>query len=106
DGVITVGHREMWAGDGPSQLKVIDLFSQQTTHVISTGGVNRADELCVDPRDKVVLVANDAETPFPFVSFVSTENYSVLKRITMDGSVASGGKIASPIATNGIEQCQ
>jgi hypothetical protein len=28
DGVITVGHREVWAGDGPSQVKVIDLFSQ------------------------------------------------------------------------------
>lgn len=106
DGVVTVNHREVWAGDGPSQIKVIDLFSQQTTHVISTGGVNRADELCFDPRDQVVLMANDAEKPFPFVSFVSTQNYSVLKRITMDGTVASGGKIASPAATNGIEQCQ
>ncbi len=106
DGVITVGHREVWAGDGPSQVKVIDLFSHQTTHVISTGGVNRADELCVDPRDKVVMIANDAESPFPFVSFISTDNYSVLKRLTMDGTVASGGKIASPAATNGIEQCQ
>jgi hypothetical protein len=46
DGVIVVNHREVWAGDGPSQVKVIDLFSQKTTHVISTGGANRADELC------------------------------------------------------------
>jgi hypothetical protein len=29
DGVITVNHREVWAGDGPSQVKVIDLFSQR-----------------------------------------------------------------------------
>lgn len=106
DGVITVGHREVWAGDGPSEVKVIDLFSQATTHVIMTGGAKRADELCVDPRDHEVLVANDAESPFPFVSFISTENYSVLKRLTMDGTVASGGTIASPKATNGIEQCQ
>lgn len=106
DGVITVNHREVWAGDGPSQIKVIDLFSQQTTHVISTGGTRRADELCFDPRDQVVLMANDAESPFPFVSFVSTRNYSVLGRLTMDGTVASGGTIASPAATNGIEQCQ
>src|SRR5271156_3720788 len=28
NGVITVGHREVWAGDYPSQVKVIDLFSQ------------------------------------------------------------------------------
>jgi len=100
DGVITVNHHEVWAGDGPSQVKVIDLFSQKTTHVISTGGAKRADELCVDPRDHLVLVANDAETPFPFVSVISTVNYSVLQRITMDGT---GG---TPAATNGIEQCQ
>jgi hypothetical protein len=106
DGVITVGHREVWAGDGPSQVKVIDLFSQKTTHVINTNGVDRADELCYDPRDQLVLIANDAEIPFPFVSFISTENYSVLGRITMDGTVAPGGKIKSPAATNGIEQCQ
>lgn len=106
DGVITVNHREVWAGDGPSQVKVIDLFSQKTTHVINTLGKNRADELCFDPRDQLVLVANDAESPFPFVSFISTANYSVLKRITMDGTIASGGKVASPKATNGIEQCQ
>lgn len=106
DGVLTVNHREAWVGDGPSQIKVIDLFSQKTTHVISTGGVNRADELCFDPRDQLVLMANDAESPFPFVSFVSTVDYSVLSRLTMDGTVASGGTIASPKATNGIEQCQ
>lgn len=106
DGVITVNHREVWAGDGPSQIKVIDLFSQKTTHVINTGGVNRADELCFDPRDQVVLMANDAESPFPFITFVSTVNYSILGKIVMDGTVAPGGKKASPAATNGIEQCQ
>jgi hypothetical protein len=106
DGVITVNHREVWAGDGPSQVKVIDLFSQKTTHVISTGGVNRADELCFDPRDQLVVVANDAETPFPYISVISTVNYSVLQRITMDGTVPFGSKIATPKATNGIEQCQ
>jgi hypothetical protein len=93
DGVIVVNHREVWAGDGPSQVKVIDLFSQKTTHVISTGGVNRADELCFDPRDQLVLVANEAESPFPFVSIISTENYSILAQITMNGTVAPGGTI-------------
>jgi hypothetical protein len=106
DGVIIVNHREVWAGDGPSVIKVIDLFSQKTTHVIPTLGVNRADELCFDPRDQLVLVANDAESPFPFVSIISTVNYGVLTRITMNGTIASGGTIASPAATNGIEQCQ
>jgi hypothetical protein len=106
DGVIIINHREVWAGDGPSQVKVIDLFSQKTTHVIATGGVNRADELCFDPRDQLVMVANDAESPFPFVTIISTVNYSILARITMNGTIAPGGTIKSPAATNGIEQCQ
>src|SRR5271168_5105714 len=106
DGVITVNHREVWAGDGPSQVKVIDLFSDKTTHVIGTGGVNRADELCFDPRDQLVVIANDAESPFPFISVISSVNYSVLQRITMDGTVPFGSTIATPKATNGIEQCQ
>src|SRR5207245_2381739 len=71
DGVITVNSQELWAGDGNSTIKVIDLFSRQTTHVINTGGVNRADELCVDPTHGVVLMANDADSP-PFVTFIST----------------------------------
>ena len=86
DGVLTVNHREVWAGDGDSTVKVIDLFSQKTTHVIPTGGAFRADELCFDPRDQLVMVANDAETPYPWVSIISTVNYSVLARIVMDGT--------------------
>src|SRR6516164_2538682 len=86
DGVITVGHKEVWAGDGNSTIKVISLLTGATTHVINTGGKNRADELCLDPRDKLVLMANDAETPFPFVTLISTETYSVLKTIVMNGT--------------------
>jgi hypothetical protein len=100
DGVLIINHREVWAGDGDSTIKVIDLISQKTTHVIHTGGVNRADELCFDPRHHLVLMANDAELPFPFVTFISTKTYSVVGKITMDGT---GG---TPKATNGIEQCQ
>jgi hypothetical protein len=100
NGIVTVNNREVWAGDGTSEVKVIDLFSQQTTHVIGTGGAHRADDLCFDPDDQLVLVTNDAESPFPFVSVISTLNYSVLQQITMDGTKGT------PAATNGIEQCQ
>src|SRR6516164_7797270 len=55
DGTLTVRHQESWNGDGPSQVKVINLFNRQTTHVIPTGGANRADEGCLDPRDNVAL---------------------------------------------------
>jgi hypothetical protein len=115
NGVITVGHREAWVGDGPrvdaagnvtvgSTIKVFDLRSQQLTHTIPTGGQRRADELCLDPRHHLVLMANDAETtpapalaPVPFITFIPTSGpdaYTVVKTITF------------PEATNGIEQCQ
>jgi hypothetical protein len=107
NGVMTVNHREVWAGDAPSMVKVIDLFSQATTHVIFTGGVDRADEMCFDPRDQLALVANDAETPFPWTSVISTVNYSILQRITMDGTNNGGTQsVLAPAATNGIEQCK
>src|SRR5271169_608093 len=106
DGVATINHREIWAGDGNSTIKVIDIITGKTTHVINTGGVNRADELCFDPRDQLVMMANDAEKPFPFVTIISTLTYTVLQTITMDGTVPFGSKVASPKATNGIEQCQ
>ena len=63
------------AGATFSQLRLrksVDLFSQQTTHTINTGGMYRADELCVDPRDNLVMIANDAEVPYPFISIIST----------------------------------
>jgi hypothetical protein len=102
DGVFIVNHRELWAGDGNSTIKVFDLAGSNSvpTHVINTGGANRADEGCVDEEDHVVLMANDAESPFPFISFISTTSYTVLKRVTFDGN---NGTVA---ATNGIEQCQ
>jgi len=106
NGVLIVNHSEVWAGDGNSTIKVFDLAGSSTTptHVISTAHAgsteqNRADELCVAEEDHVVLMANDAATPFPFISFVSTTTYSVIKQIVFDGTSA-------PKATNGIEQCQ
>jgi hypothetical protein len=112
NGVLIVKHREAWAGDAPcptgalgcapitttSHVKVIDLFSQAVTHVIDTGGSFRADEMCWDPRDQLVMVANNADTP-PFASIISTKTYTVLKKITFDGSNGA------PNSNNGIEQC-
>ncbi len=110
DGVVIVGHREAWVGDGPrvdaqgnvtalSTVKVINLFSEQITHTISTDGQFRSDELCDDPRHHRVLVANNADAP-PFVTLISTKTYQVLKQIKFDGTNGT------PKATNGIEQCQ
>src|SRR5262245_38621425 len=104
DGVLTVDGKEIWAGDGDSTIKVFDIAagpSAAPTHIIPTGGKRRADELCFDPVDHIVLMANDAEEPFPFVTFISTQSHSVIGTpLVFDGTK---GTVK---ATNGIEQCQ
>jgi len=104
NGVLTIHHHgttEVWAGDGNSTVKVIDFKTGNILHVISTNGLERADELCYDPADHLVQIANDAEADVPghapFVSFIPTEGpnaYTVVRQIPF------------PQATNGIEQCQ
>jgi hypothetical protein len=102
NGVLTVNHREIWAGDGNnatdhtlSSVKVIDLLTQKITDtIVIPGGKARADEMAFDPEDQVMLVANDADTP-PFITFISTKpGHKILRQIFF------------PEATNGIEQSQ
>jgi len=97
------GRTEVWAGDGNSTVKVLDYPSGTLLKTISTGGSFRADEGCWDADDHLVLIANDSEVstsgaPAPFISFISTDTYKIVKRVTFDGTSA-------PKATNGIEQC-
>jgi hypothetical protein len=91
NGILTVDG-ELWAGDGDSTVKIIDLASGGVVKTISTGGTKRADELCFDSRDKLILIANDADAP-PFVTIISTETREVVDQIPF------------PEATNGLEQC-
>jgi hypothetical protein len=102
DGVLIVNHSHIWVGDGDSSVKIFEIAAgpAATPVTVSTGGVHRADELCVDPEHQVVLVANNAESPFPFATAISVKNPHVLKRITFDGTGTN------PKATNGAEQCQ
>src|SRR5438477_620085 len=82
-----------------SALAADEVFSQQLTHTIFTGGAARSDELCVDPQHHLVLVANNADTP-PFASIISTKSYTVLAKIPFDGTNGA------PKSNNGAEQCQ
>jgi hypothetical protein len=116
NGVLTFnnkGTNEAWAGNGPttdpvcpsaapfsgvcSTVKVFNLSTGALIQDIPTNGHERADELCYDPADHLIQIANDAEEDSgnpPFVSFISTDTYKVL------------GTLKFPNATNGIEQCQ
>jgi hypothetical protein len=101
NGVVTVHHREIWAGDGnnatdhtQSSVKVIDLLTQEITDtIVIPNGQKRADEMAWDARDDILLIANDADSP-PFITFISTKSHKVLSQIFF------------PEATNGIEQSQ
>jgi DNA-binding beta-propeller fold protein YncE len=92
DGIVGVRDRhELWAGDGDSTVKVIDLRTDTIVASISTGGTARADELAYDQKDKLILIANDADAP-PFASLIDTQTRAVVARIPLDD------------ATNGVEQ--
>src|SRR5262249_39398651 len=67
---------------------------------ITVGDKTRADELCHDDNNHIILIANDASSPSPFVTFISSTSFSILGKIVRDGTNGT------PNATGGIEQCQ
>src|SRR4051812_47642893 len=67
DGVTSHG-RWLYAGDGDSTLKVIDLDSTPPIKAsISTGGTTRVDEMALTADGEILLAANNAEDP-PFAT--------------------------------------
>ena len=103
NGVLTVNHKQVWASDGNSTVKVFDLFNPGAppTAVINTGGQFRGDEMCFDPAEQLVMVSNNSqgESTGPFASIIETSTYTIVKKIFFDGTNGS------PKATNGAEQC-
>ena len=100
DGLTIVADKEVWAGDGDSTVKVIDIATFKLVDTISTGGTNRCDEMAFDSADHILAVANNADTP-PFVTMINTDTHRVIGKIVFDGS----NKTPDATAT-GIEQPQ
>ena len=92
DGVVAEGDR-LYAGDGDSTLKVIDVESQSIINVVNTGGTKRVDEMALDRGGRRLLVVNNADDP-PFMTLVSTK----------PGNAILFGHITVPGATGGLEQ--
>jgi hypothetical protein len=110
DGVVVAnfgGAKQLWAGDGPSLLKGFDLTLPGSPPLsgtpINTGAspATRVDEMAFDPKDHLLLVANNAADP-PFATLVDTQTRAIVTKITFDGTGADGHN--APKATNGIEQ--
>src|SRR6516164_3922794 len=107
DGVLVANGTQVWVGDGMSRVWVLDVTSGavikgpiSTALSSTTPDPTRADELCHDDNNQIILVANDASDPHPFVTFISSTSFGVLGHIVMDG------KEGRPDAAGGIEQCQ
>lgn len=104
NGVVASGHW-LFVTDAPSRVVSFDLRTAPPTQVseVSTGGADnlRADELAYDPKDGVLLVVNNADSP-PFATLINvdkkTGQLTVGSRITFDQTHVGFD------ATNGAEQ--
>lgn len=127
DGVVTVhnkggGVAELYVGDSPGKVWVLNASTGAnilgTGNFISVGGTARADELCFDPQNQVIMIASPGEesspgVPAPFVTFISTTTHKVLSRLVFNGTTGpQPSNLGWPIngaginATGGLEQCQ
>jgi hypothetical protein len=105
DGVVIVGGTQVWAGDGDSTLKVIDIATFRIVDTITVTDPTdssvkmRVDEMAWDSRDHILAAANNANTP-PFITMVNTDTHEILGQIIFDTAHAGVD------AQNGIEQPQ
>src|SRR5262249_5432543 len=90
DGVLTVhrgededegGVTELWVGDSPGKVWVLNAVTGANIlgdkNSISVGGTTRADELCFDSKDHLIMIASP-EAAIPFVTFISTKTHKVV----------------------------
>jgi hypothetical protein len=98
------GVTQLWASDGvtasapSSAMKVFDLGGRgqgTPAATIPTGGACRADEFSYDPVDRLVMVANDLDSP-PYVSFISVNRDPAKDAVV--------GRITFARAIDGLEQ--
>jgi hypothetical protein len=82
-GVVAVGRREFWAGDGDSgTVKVVDVRSHRIIASVLTEPGKVTDELTYDPRDHLVAVVSKHHGP-PFLNFISTRTRRLVGRVQL-----------------------
>ena len=98
DGVVSHG-RWLYAGDGDSTLKVIDLDAPNASAIkqtLSTGGTTRVDEMALTSDGELLIAANNAEDP-PFATLFnangdrSFSSVSEILRISGDPAIIPAG---------------
>jgi len=100
DGVVSTGPTEIWAGDGDSTVKIIDLTTNTIVKAISTNGEKRVDEMAFNGRDHLLLAANNADSP-PFLTLFDTVNRTIVKgNITVSDETGDATGIEQPAFSN------
>jgi hypothetical protein len=98
DGVTSHG-RWLYAGDGDSTLKVIDLDAPNASAIkqsIPTGGATRVDEMALTTDGELLLAANNAEDP-PFGTLFAANgdrnfsSVSIITKIVIDNAIVPSG---------------
>ena len=98
DGVVSHG-KWLYAGDGNSTLKVIDLDAPPASAIrqsIDTGGTTRVDEMALTADGELLLAANNAEDP-PFATLFRANgdepvsNTMILTKITVSPAIVPEG---------------
>jgi len=95
DGVTSHG-KWLYAGDGNSTLKVIDLETGKIAATLSTGGTTRLDEMALTTDGRLLLAVNNAEDP-PFATLFTANgddddnSVTEVAKISVDPSVIPPG---------------
>lgn len=97
DGVTNHGHW-LYAGDGDSTLKVIDLnnLANPIQQSISTGGTTRVDEMALTTDGRLLIAANNAEDP-PFATLFAANgdakasNVTKIIKLSVDPAIIPAG---------------
>jgi len=110
NGVLVTPNRKLWAGDGNSTVRVADVDPDSPNYLNIIGSIDtstsacdtgtahycgRADELGYDPKDHIILVANNAPLSpapphnlvSPYATFISAiPPFQVLGHVTFAGA--------------------
>lgn len=95
DGVTSHG-RWLYAGDGDSTLKVIDLEKGKIVASISTGGTTRLDEMSLTTDGRMLIAVNNAEDP-PYATLFTANgddddnSVSIVTKIFAPATFIPGG---------------
>jgi hypothetical protein len=105
DGVTSHG-RWLYAGDGDSTLKVIDLNAPPASAIkqsINTGGTTRVDEMALTTDGKLLIAANNAEDP-PFATLFRANGDQPVSSVAILSKVVVSNAIVPKDAGLSIEQ--